>query len=164
MIPIRFQKSELRGKLLCKEVSPRPLQETLLLSGLPVSSLRKPASQSMNRSFWRGVWGGTFFQKGSPQITSLTANWYESSQQRPSRARGSRSRRPVDRLIAKSGADRKFGHELGDSRLDRRHSLSCGSALTGLVGKEVREGKKPEKNLCLCYRAPPRSSRACDKT
>jgi hypothetical protein len=39
----------------------------LWLAGFLVEKTGKPEHA---RSFWKGVWGETFFQKGSPQLTS----------------------------------------------------------------------------------------------
>ncbi len=62
-MPVRFQRNEIRGKLLCEEVSPEPPSRnsiTLWLAGFLNEETGKPED---DRSFWRGVWGGTFFSK-----------------------------------------------------------------------------------------------------
>jgi hypothetical protein len=58
------------GNFFAKKFPPSPLQETpsnLRLAGFLGEETGKPEHI---RSFWKGVWGGTFFKKVLPRLLS----------------------------------------------------------------------------------------------
>jgi hypothetical protein len=56
------------GNFFAKKFPPNPLQEIHINFWLADFPGRKSASQSIYRSFWRGVWGVTFFRKVLPRL------------------------------------------------------------------------------------------------
>ncbi len=55
----------------CPDNGGEAATKMLLISGLPISPLGNRQTR-VYRSFWKGAWGETLFQKGSPQITPLS--------------------------------------------------------------------------------------------
>jgi len=59
---------------LHKEVPPKPPSRNSIALGLLALLFEESQEAEVTRSFWKGAWGETFFQKGSPQIASLKAS------------------------------------------------------------------------------------------
>jgi len=72
---MHFQEEQFGGNF-AKKFPPSPLQEIPLLSGLPFSSPRKTASQSIIEVFGEGSGEKPFFKKGLSRFLFWKAHWH----------------------------------------------------------------------------------------